>query len=307
MRFRRRVSATRRTVRRQAPSTTTSSSSAPEFGGSVAALASPEKGTTWACSRRVAASPTTSTPPRRGTRGGTSSCRPCGCSASSASTCCATSLVVSGAGVGGGSLVYGNTLYQPGRSFYDDPHWRDVTDWEAELAPYYDQARRMLGVATYDRVTPADQVMQQVADDLGVRDTWRPTDVGVVLGPEPGASVGDPYFGGVGPERNACRHWRRVHDRLPAQRQEHPGQEPPAPGRAGRGDRAPADHRDGGATAPGRRLGRRHPPDGPPAQQAHLHRRARRARGRRPRDPAAAARAARRRHPGRPLAPARRS
>jgi len=115
-------------------------------------------------------------------------------------------LVVSGAGVGGGSLVYGNTLYQPGRSFYDDPHWRDVTDWETELAPYYDQARRMLGVTTYDRVTPADRVMQQVADDLGVRDTWRPTDVGVVLGPEPGASVGDPYFGGVGPERNACRH-----------------------------------------------------------------------------------------------------
>ena len=115
-------------------------------------------------------------------------------------------LVVSGAGVGGGSLVYGNTLYQPGRSFYDDPHWRGVTDWEAELAPHYDQARRMLGVTTYDRVTPADRVMQQVADDLGVGDSWRPTDVGVVLGPVPGAPVGDPYFGGVGPQRHACRH-----------------------------------------------------------------------------------------------------
>lgn len=113
-------------------------------------------------------------------------------------------LVVSGAGVGGGSLVYGNTLYQPGRTFYDDPHWRDVTDWEAELAPHYDQARRMLGVTTYDRLTPADRVMQQVATDLG--GTWGPTDVGVVLGPEPGAPVGDPYFGGVGPTRNACRH-----------------------------------------------------------------------------------------------------
>ncbi|MEI5674579.1 MULTISPECIES: GMC family oxidoreductase [unclassified Nocardioides] len=115
-------------------------------------------------------------------------------------------LVVSGAGVGGGSLVYGNTLYQPGRSFYDDPHWRDLTDWEAELAPWYDQAHRMLGVTTYDRVTPADRVMQAVADDLGVRDGWRPTDVGVVLGPEPGTPVGDPFFGGVGPERHTCRH-----------------------------------------------------------------------------------------------------
>jgi cholesterol oxidase len=113
-------------------------------------------------------------------------------------------LVVSGAGVGGGSLVYGNTLYQPGRSFYDDPHWRDVTDWEAELAPHYDQARRMLGVTTYDRLTPADRVLQQVAADLGA--TWGPTEVGVVLGPEPGAPVGDPYFGGIGPDRHACRH-----------------------------------------------------------------------------------------------------
>lgn len=115
-------------------------------------------------------------------------------------------LVISGAGVGGGSLVYGNTLYRPGRPFYDDPHWRDVTDWEAELAPHYDQARRMLGVTPYDRITPADRVLRQVADDLGVRATWRPTDVGVVLGPAPGVPVGDPFFGGAGPERRTCRH-----------------------------------------------------------------------------------------------------
>ena len=55
-------------------------------------------------------------------------------------------LILSGAGVGGGSLVYANTLYEPLPAFYDDPQWKDITDWRAELAPYYDQAKRMLGV-----------------------------------------------------------------------------------------------------------------------------------------------------------------
>ncbi|MCW2846506.1 MAG: choD, partial [Marmoricola sp.] len=56
------------------------------------------------------------------------------------------SLIMAGAGVGGGSLVYANTLYEPLDPFYKDPQWRDITDWKAELAPYYDQAKRMLGV-----------------------------------------------------------------------------------------------------------------------------------------------------------------
>ncbi|MDN4174237.1 GMC family oxidoreductase [Nocardioides sp. SOB77] len=115
-------------------------------------------------------------------------------------------LVISGAGVGGGSLVYGATLYEPPAAFYDDPHWRDVTDWRAELAPHYDQAKRMLGVTTYDRVTPADRVLRDAAADLGAAHTWRPTDVGVLLGPEPGRPVPDPYFGGAGPDRRACLH-----------------------------------------------------------------------------------------------------
>src|SRR3982750_4773966 len=62
-------------------------------------------------------------------------------------------LVLSGAGVGGGSLVYANTLYRPLKAFYSDPQWKDIADWEAELRPHYDQAERMLGVVTYDRMT----------------------------------------------------------------------------------------------------------------------------------------------------------
>src|SRR3954465_12615213 len=118
-------------------------------------------------------------------------------------------LVLSGAGVGGGSLVFANTLYEPLAPFYDDPSWRDITDWRAELAPYFDQAKRMLGVTEYPRMTPSDEVMKQVADDLGVGETFHPTPVGVFFGgpgQEPSHVVGDPYFGGAGPDRNPCRH-----------------------------------------------------------------------------------------------------
>jgi cholesterol oxidase len=72
-------------------------------------------------------------------------------------------LVLSGAGVGGGSLVYANTLYRPPRPFYDDPQWTGITDWESELAPHYDRAERMLGVVRYDRTTRADVAMRKVA------------------------------------------------------------------------------------------------------------------------------------------------
>ncbi len=113
-------------------------------------------------------------------------------------------LVLSGAGVGGGSLVYANTLYEPPARFYADPHWAHITDWATELAPAYDQAKRMLGVTTYPHSSPADEVMKAVADDLGVADTFHPTEVGVLFGDRPGERVADPFFGGKGPERTTC-------------------------------------------------------------------------------------------------------
>ncbi|TDU90996.1 cholesterol oxidase [Kribbella voronezhensis] len=112
-------------------------------------------------------------------------------------------IILSGAGVGGGSLVYANTLYEPLPAFYADRQWAHITDWKSELSPYYDQAKRMLGVTTYPHFTPADKVMKQVADDMGVGDTFHPTPVGVFFG-EPGVEVDDPYFGGAGPRRTGC-------------------------------------------------------------------------------------------------------
>jgi cholesterol oxidase len=116
-------------------------------------------------------------------------------------------MIVAGAGVGGGSLVYANTLYEPLPAFYNDPQWSHITDWKSELAPYYDQAKRMLGVVDNPVRTPADDVMEKVAIEMGVADTFHPTPVGVFFGgPEQAAGerVEDPYFGGAGPARNTC-------------------------------------------------------------------------------------------------------
>ena len=112
-------------------------------------------------------------------------------------------MILAGAGVGGGSLVYANTLYRPLEQFYRDRQWAHITDWADELAPHYDQAGRMLGVVTNPTVTPSDRVMRKVAADMGVADSYHPTPVGVYFG-DPGQPAEDPYFGGAGPERTGC-------------------------------------------------------------------------------------------------------
>lgn len=113
--------------------------------------------------------------------------------------------VLSGAGVGGGSLVYANTLYEPLAPFYTDPQWGHITDWRDELAPFYDQAKAMLGVDDVAADTPADGPIRDLAGRLGVSDTYRRTPVGVWFG-NPGERVPDPYFGGEGPDKVGCTH-----------------------------------------------------------------------------------------------------
>lgn len=117
-------------------------------------------------------------------------------------------VILAGAGVGGGSLNYANTLYEPAAAFFDDPQWAHITDWREELAPHYAQARRMLGVVTNPTVTPSDVEMQKLAEQFGRAHTYTPTDVGVFFGrdgaEEPGKTVPDPFFGGVGPDRTGC-------------------------------------------------------------------------------------------------------
>ncbi|CDO27938.1 GMC family oxidoreductase [Mycolicibacterium porcinum] len=117
-------------------------------------------------------------------------------------------MILAGAGVGGGSLNYANTLYVPPDPFFNDPQWKDITDWRAELMPHYDQAQRMLGVVKNPTFTDADRIVKEVADDMGCGDTFVSTPVGVFFGLDgemtPGKTVPDPFFGGVGPARTGC-------------------------------------------------------------------------------------------------------
>lgn len=113
-------------------------------------------------------------------------------------------VVLAGAGVGGGSLNYANTLYQPGVEYFQDPIWSHITNWQTELEPCYDQARRMLGVVPNPFTSPADEVMHQVSVKIGREHTYQLTPVGVFFGEGEGVTVSDPFFGGAGPERTGC-------------------------------------------------------------------------------------------------------
>jgi cholesterol oxidase len=112
--------------------------------------------------------------------------------------------VIAGVGVGGGSLVYANTLYVPrSDDFYGHPQWAGLADWRAELAEHYETAQRMLGVVEYGGDGPSERLMRGIAEDLGVAGSYRATPVGVYMG-EPGQEVADPYFDGAGPARRGC-------------------------------------------------------------------------------------------------------
>lgn len=118
--------------------------------------------------------------------------------------------VFSGVGVGGGSLVYGNTLPVPKRNFFASGSWAHLSDWEKELKPYYQKARRMLGATRNPYLNHTDDLMADLTKEL--RDaspkgtfhpTHEPTEVAVFFG-TPGRFVKDPYFEGKGPPRKGC-------------------------------------------------------------------------------------------------------
>lgn len=112
--------------------------------------------------------------------------------------------VVSGSGVGGGSLGYACTLYVPSEAFFQDRQWGEMADWEKELAPHYAEAQRMLGVTENPHEDPADQLLRELGEELGVGGTYQRTPVGIYFG-EPGKTVSDPFFDGEGPDRTGCR------------------------------------------------------------------------------------------------------
>lgn len=115
-------------------------------------------------------------------------------------------VVLAGAGVGGGSLVYANTLLIPPDEVFQDPKWRDLCNWKTELAPHYATAQRMLGVVQNPRLFPADHLLREVAREIGREEHFHATDVGIFFAPagHEGEEVPDPFFGGAGPRRAGC-------------------------------------------------------------------------------------------------------
>jgi cholesterol oxidase len=110
--------------------------------------------------------------------------------------------VLSGVGVGGGSLVYANTLPIPKDHFFQGGQWSQLADWKTELAPFYEKARKMLGASVNPLRTYPDQIIQEVGQEMG-RTDFQPTTVAVYFG-QPGVTVPDPYFNGEGPPRTGC-------------------------------------------------------------------------------------------------------
>ncbi|MCU0513262.1 MAG: GMC family oxidoreductase [Anaerolineae bacterium] len=115
-------------------------------------------------------------------------------------------MALHGSGVGGGSLVYAGVLMEPDERMFETPGWRDLGDWKALLRPHYDTARRMLGVAPHPHMTPADNILKEIARARGTEDSFRMANVSVFFGTpgQEGHTVPDPYFGGAGPDRAGC-------------------------------------------------------------------------------------------------------
>jgi cholesterol oxidase len=115
-------------------------------------------------------------------------------------------LVLSGAGVGGGSLVYACTHLVPEDGAFQRGSWPKGIDWKRALAPHYETAKRMLGVNATPHVWEGDRALRDFAASIGREATFRPTEVAVLFGERAGQAVGDPYFGGAGPERTTCTY-----------------------------------------------------------------------------------------------------
>lgn len=111
--------------------------------------------------------------------------------------------IVSGTGIGGGSLVYANTLPVPKSTFFKTGSWRNLLDWEEELFPYYEKALKMLGATKNPKLYDGDIGLKKVANQLNISDKFDAPNVAVYFGEE-NVTKKDPYFKGKGTERTGC-------------------------------------------------------------------------------------------------------
>jgi cholesterol oxidase len=111
--------------------------------------------------------------------------------------------VLSRTAVGGGSLVYANTLLIPKPTFFNTSGWSKLIDWKNELAPYYHEALRIFGAAKNPKLFDGDIGLKKVAHKLGMKDKFDSTNVAIYFGEE-NVTKENPYFEGIGPERTGC-------------------------------------------------------------------------------------------------------
>ncbi len=112
--------------------------------------------------------------------------------------------VLSGVGVGGGSLVYANTLPRPNDEFFSGGSWASLANWKEELLPFYSVAERMLGATENPKFHLGDFILRDIAKELNREEKFRATKVAVYFGDSEKTSP-DPYFNGEGPERKGCK------------------------------------------------------------------------------------------------------
>ena len=174
------------------------------FGGSVSALRLAEKGYSVACSSAGAAFATRTSPSAPRTSAATTGLPHLGMRGILRLSIFKDVFVLSGCGVGGGSLGYANTLYRARPGFYDNPQWSGLADWAARARAVLRARQSGCSASTdYDRDGVADVLLREYGESIGVGASYKRTPVGVFLG-EPGETVPDPYFGGEGPERTGC-------------------------------------------------------------------------------------------------------
>jgi cholesterol oxidase len=113
--------------------------------------------------------------------------------------------VLSGTGVGGGSLVYANTHMMPSDHFFQNPEWARFKDWKKVLLHYYEKAKFMLGTSQFNKMHREDEALKSIAKDMGREEEFGFVDgVGVYIGNDNEKSSVDPYFNGLGPDRRPC-------------------------------------------------------------------------------------------------------
>ncbi len=114
-------------------------------------------------------------------------------------------VVVGGAAVGGGSIVYAAVLLRPRAGFYRQPGMQRLgVDWAQELEPHFQAAEKMLGRVRNPTCDKQDRWLQRTAREMGAGQSFGATFNGIFFG-HPGVPVADPFFGGQGPLRQGCR------------------------------------------------------------------------------------------------------